>query len=202
MYITKPDNQTKKPPTCCLRDSLQNEKGSALVIALIIMVVLTLLGQIATRTSTTEIKIAANDKRHKLTFYEADGATELATELIEQNIEETGFDTLIMGTGNLIKIETPDFALNEIEEATTPSDTSRDFFLPSGYVAPQPHTNFKVGGQVDFVPGSALQMAAAYEGRGKSAAQGGTQIVYDVVTQRVGLQNSEAIVRIQWRHVN
>lgn len=202
MYITRPDSGTPQKPGCLPNEMLRNEEGSALVIALIIMVVLTLLGTVATRTSTTELKIADNNKWHKLTFYEADGATELATELIEQNIEEIGFDDLIMGTDNLIAVTTFDFALNEIEDATTPSDTNRDFFLPSGYVAPEPHTNFTVGGQVDFVPGSSLQMAAAYEGRGKSAAQGGTQIIYDVVTQRVGLQNREAIVRVQWRHVN
>jgi hypothetical protein len=202
MSITKRDNGIKQQTECRLGHAFRDENGSALLITLIILVVLTLAGVVATQTSTLEIKIAANDKQHKTTFYEADGATELATELIEQNIEETGFDTPVIGTGGLITVTSLDFGLNEIELATTASDTNRDFFLPSGYVADQPHTNFTVGGRVEFVPGSAIEMAAAYEGRGKSAAQGGTQIIYDVVTQRVGTLNSEAIVRIQWRHVN
>jgi PilX N-terminal len=201
MYITKPDNAIHKQTPCRLDHVFRDEKGSALIIALVLLVVLTLAGVISTQTSTVEIKIAGNDKQYKATFYEADGATELATELIEQNIEESGFDESTMGTDNLVSVITPDFALNEIDEATTPSDTNRDFFIPSGYVDPEPHTNFKVGGEPIFGVGSGLEMAAAYEGRGKSSAQSGVKIIYDVVTQRVGTQNSGAIVRIQYRYV-
>ena len=45
-------------------------------------------------------------------------------------------------------------------------------------------------------------MAAGYEGMGKGAAHGGTLMIYDIITQRVGDKNSESIVRVQWRHVN
>lgn len=190
-----------KPTACRLGPALRDENGSALIVALVLLVVLTLAGVIATKTSTTEIKIATNDRQHKIAFYDADGATELATELIEENIEETGFDNSTMGTGNLIEVTKLDFALNEMDEATTPSDTNRDFYIPSGYAAQEPHTNFKVGGEPQFGVGSGLEMAAAYEGRGKSAAQSGVKIIFDVVTQRVGTQNSGAIVRIQYRYV-
>ncbi len=189
-------------PVFCSNNIIHNEEGSALIVALVILIVLTFVGQIATRTSNMEMRIATNDKQHKMTFYEADGSTELATELLEQNIEELGFDQSTMGTGGLIEIDTPDFYLNEADLATTPSDANRDFVLPAGASANVPHTNFVVGGRAAFNEGGAIEMAAAYEGRGKSAGQGGTKVIYDVVTQRDGLKNSESIVRIQWRHVN
>ena len=52
---------------------LRNEKGSTLIVALMILVLLTLIGIAATNTSTTEIQIAGNDKAYKQAFYNADG---------------------------------------------------------------------------------------------------------------------------------
>jgi hypothetical protein len=196
-----------------LKDPVSDDRGSAIIIVLVILVVLTLLGQIATRTTTTEIEIAANDKRHRMTFYAADGATELASELLEQNIDELGFDgnpdfdpdpiDPNIGTfSNFIGINVVDFWRNGEDISSTPSDTNRDFFLPADYVAGEPHTNFTVGGDPEFAHGAGIMMAAGYEGMGKGSAHGGSLIAYEVITQRVGDKNSESIVRVKWRHVN
>ena len=67
---------------------VNNKRGSALVIALLMLVVLTLIGISATTTTTFELQIAGNDKLFKRAFYAADGATEMGGELIEQNIED------------------------------------------------------------------------------------------------------------------
>ena len=48
------------------------EQGSVVVIALMILVVLTLLGIMATRTSTIDIRIAANEISYKNNFYFAE----------------------------------------------------------------------------------------------------------------------------------
>ncbi len=42
------------------------------------------------------------------------------------------------------------------------------------------------GGQTKVLPGGALQMAAGYEGKGKSAAQGGVAKIYDIDSQFLG----------------
>lgn len=193
---------------------VSDNNGSAVVIVLVILVVLTLLGQIATKTTNTEMKIAANDKRHKVTFYDADGATELASELLEQNIDALGFEDGVdgfvadvddpeVGTFNgFIGVDYADFWRNEANEALTPSDDVRDFFLPADYAAGEPHTNFSVGGDPEFAHGAGIEMAAGYEGLGKGAAHGGTLAAYEIITQRVGAGKSEAIVRVKWRHVN
>lgn len=190
---------------------VSNDNGSAILIVVIILMVLTLLGLIATRTTNTEMKIAANDKRHRVTFYDADGATELASELLEQNIDTLGFDDTTPGFDSapdpdtifgFIGLELSDFWRNEENVATTPTDSNRDFFLPAGYGAGEAHTNFTIGGQPEFAEGAGIPMAAGYEGMGKGSAHGGTLMIYDIITQRVGDMNSESIVRVQWRHVN
>lgn len=64
----------------------QNEKGSAIVIALITLVAMTILGIIASMISQTETQIATNDMLYKKAFYSADGGAEITRELIEQSL--------------------------------------------------------------------------------------------------------------------
>jgi Tfp pilus assembly protein PilX len=185
----------------------RNDKGSSLVVALVILLSVAIVGMIALQLSTSEIRIAASDRNYKESFYAADGSMELASELLEQNIETIiGFKQNTFGETDgpvLIQIgEKKDFWTNPRSEATTPSQYNRDFFVVThGSIAEQ-QTNVKLGGQPETTQGAAIQMAAGYEGRGKSAAQGGSHLLYRINAQNVGRNNSEAIVRIEWRHVN
>ncbi len=53
---------------------LKNEDGIALITALMLLVLLTLLGMAATTTSVLEIQIAGNDRDYKQNFYRAETA--------------------------------------------------------------------------------------------------------------------------------
>ena len=55
---------------------LGNEEGSVIVIAFILLVVLTLIGIAATRTSETDIRIASNEIPYKQNFYVAEGGVQ------------------------------------------------------------------------------------------------------------------------------
>ncbi len=67
-------------------DPLQNENGIALIVALMLLVLLTLLGMAATTTSVLEIQIAGNDKTYKQNFYMAEAAAyEAAYEMAVEN---------------------------------------------------------------------------------------------------------------------
>ncbi len=55
---------------------LKNEKGVALIIALIMLLVLTLLGLSAVSTTIHETKIAGNERVYNNAFYAADGGIE------------------------------------------------------------------------------------------------------------------------------
>jgi hypothetical protein len=63
-----------------------------------------------------------------------------------------------------------------------------------------PLTTMSIGGAARFSKGSAIQMAAGYEGLGKGAGAGGASIIYDVYVRRYGLDNSEALHTIEWVH--
>ncbi|MDY6879684.1 MAG: pilus assembly PilX N-terminal domain-containing protein [Thermodesulfobacteriota bacterium] len=54
----------------CFR--LNNERGSTLIMALVLMVVLTIIGIAVTKTSRTEVQLAGNEKYYKEAFYNAD----------------------------------------------------------------------------------------------------------------------------------
>ena len=54
----------------CFR--LKSERGSTLIMALVLMVVLTIIGIAVTKTSKTEVQLAGNEKYYKEAFYNAD----------------------------------------------------------------------------------------------------------------------------------
>ena len=60
---------------------LTNEKGSVVVLALIMLVLLTLLGMAVTRTSSIEVQIASNDQQAVDCLYTAESADHYAVEL-------------------------------------------------------------------------------------------------------------------------
>lgn len=62
---------------------IKDESGVALVIALLIMVLLTILGTAAIMTSTTDVKIAANFKKSTNAFYAAEAGIEAGMDLLQ-----------------------------------------------------------------------------------------------------------------------
>ena len=55
-----------------------NEKGSALILALLVLVLLTLMGISATTTSTVGIQMAGSEKFYELAFYSAESGWQRA----------------------------------------------------------------------------------------------------------------------------
>ena len=85
-----------------------------------------------------------------------------------------------------------------------PSDTYRSVRIhddgPTGLDS-NPHTNIVAWGNTEYLPGSALQMAAGYEGKAKGAAGAGAIIKYELQSQHMGKGNSEAKIATNWYHV-
>jgi Tfp pilus assembly protein PilX len=190
---------------------LDNNRGSALVVALLMLVVLTLIGISATTTTTFELQIAGNDKLYKQAFYAADGATEMGGELIEQNIEDRDWDFGEDGVnppsednplnrGN-VRLESPNLYMNREPMDGIPTDANRDAVYPRTAADSAPHTNIKAVGNTTLSTGSAVQLIAGYEGKGKGAAGGGAWITYDVRAERRDVHDTEVRVLLGWRHV-
>ena len=53
-------------------DTIANDRGSALLIAMLVLVLLTLMGISATTTSTIEVQMAGTEKFHDMAFYAAE----------------------------------------------------------------------------------------------------------------------------------
>lgn len=62
---------------------IDNEKGSAIVFSLLILVVLTILGISSVTTSIIEMKIVHNEKIYQKNFYQAESAAMEAVKRIE-----------------------------------------------------------------------------------------------------------------------
>ena len=187
---------------------IRNESGGVLiVVSVMILALVTILGISSTKTSNIESKIAVNDHLHKMAFYGADGGTQTGIQVIEENIScPGGFNNEPTDINNMVRVSNRDFYTNPMPNATAaismcPSDTARDVYYPLAYASNEPHTNLRFFGRTRYTVGSAIHMAAGYEGRGKSAAAGGGEIVYQNHAQRIGIRNSESHVMVQWRHV-
>jgi PilX N-terminal len=190
---------------------LNNETGSLMVIAVVLLMLLTIIGLAITTTTSIELQIAGNDRIHKTTFYAADGATDVSSELLEQNLGcVTGFGETDSGPPPYADIGTIRvFNLNfwqntetyDATEESNVSETNRDFFFPATAGADSPHTNLNVGGDVRLSTGAAIQMVSGYEGKGKAVGAGGAYLAYNIFSQHLGVANSESIIQVQWRHM-
>ena len=183
---------------------INNSNGGVTIAALLILAVLTIIGISSISTSNMEVQIATNDKVHKMSFYAADGGSELGTELLELNIAcPSGFssDDLAIPATDITVVDA-DFWMQTAAPAApgdfpSDDDTVRDVLITS---AGGTHTNLSMFGVTVLGTGGAIQLAAGYEGKGKGAAGGGTALLYEIHSQHLGLANSESVVAIQWRH--
>jgi hypothetical protein len=187
-----------------IKQLANNNHGSVINIALFVIVLLALIAISAIKNSSTEIKISNNIKSEKVSFYNADGGTEIASELLENNIAcDDGFTETTPGNGaiieNSIQVDTVAFWKNLT--ATIPSDSNRDFYYPHNYSANESHINFKVGGNTDALDGSSNIMNSGYEGIGRSLARGGSFMLFDVYSQYVDSHGNKTNLAIQWRHL-
>ncbi len=190
-----------------------------MITTLIMLMLLTLIGVSMTNTTSVELLVAGSEKIHQKTFYAADGATEVASELTEQNVMcDAGFTA--NDNGELLINDDPDngirvtnlfFWMNDDDTPGNdpmPANDNRDFFFPDGYEGPSadegddaPHTNVTVQGTRFYSAGSAIQMVSGYEPLGTSSANGGGYKKFNIYAQHKGQNNSETIIHIQWRHV-
>ena len=59
---------------------LENEKGSVMILAVVMLMLLTILGIAVLTSSSIDTRIAGNELRHKLAFYAAESATAYVTQ--------------------------------------------------------------------------------------------------------------------------
>lgn len=208
-----------------MTDIHMNEDGFVLVTSMLILLVLTILGIAALRNTDIELQIAANDRRHKEAFYAAEAGAVLGSELVQQNVfcpdgfAQNGTTTLDGNTVTIADLEgfirvndqngnnSLDFYLNEIpvSDPTDPlcplcdSNLADVSFPIANLASGHETTHLYIGGGSYMMPGGSLQMAAGYEGKGKSAAGGGVYKLYEIYSRHQGMGNSESVILLGWR---
>ena len=193
-------------------DMVTNERGSLLVIALIVLMMLTLIGIAITTTASLELQIAGNDRLHKTAFYKADGGTEIGYQLLEQNLGcASGFSTdEITGSGSTQTVKVVNTAFWQNLDADIPDETLTDtgdpsfvhFFFPSGYTAEH--------APIPILPWAATPIclraapsrwSAATRARARAPAPAGRTFCMTCTPSTSGVVNSQSIIKVQWRHV-
>lgn len=76
--MQRSESKLRKPT-----EILQNEDGVAIIAVTMILVMLTIIGIATTNVSNTEVTIAGNQSVYQRTFYQAEGATIEAIDLLE-----------------------------------------------------------------------------------------------------------------------
>ncbi len=67
---------------------VSDEKGSTLVVTMLILVILTIISVSLSNTSRTEMQIASNDQFYKIAFHNADTGINVTSRLIEAFFQE------------------------------------------------------------------------------------------------------------------
>lgn len=205
------------------KSPLRNDNGSALVVTILIIAVTLVMGILATTSTMNELQIAGSDIQQKLAFYEADGATEYSAQLLEENIACSRFqeDPASVGQATIgdVRVEKLAFWVIErngegdTEETPDPRDDDEAnvaFFFPVGAAADEPRTEVFLAGNTGYLKGSAMQLAAGYEGIGKGSAGSGVGITYDIIHRRKVMEKqpdgtykdkTAASVTIGWGHI-
>jgi len=97
--------------------SIHNEKGSVIVVALIILTLLTILGISSTNTSNIEVRIATNSQDNQLDFYVADSGWKDAAMYLETQASVPAWKN---GVGTVVKNFSWNAGINDITYNGTP----------------------------------------------------------------------------------
>ena len=169
-----------------------SEQGSVLIVALFMLVILTLLGIMATTTTETEIHIAGNEKFHKIAFQNADSGIYSSPKVISGAFEGGAAPAW----AGVIYLDTPVSFYREIM-GFDPHDVAPDIGFTLGGHNITVDVN-RVGEEI--IPGGSAEFASGAEGVG-SGSSGGVGILYDMDSLGEGPSAALSNVNAMYRKV-
>lgn len=200
------------------------EAGYVLVASLVTLLLLTVLGIWASRTTSVELATARNEQIHQETFYQADAGAHLAERLIYHNMlcGNEGFDSgnvpvsmkfegggrdgspyIFWNDRKIRKQEEDDYnpATDEPWDNKNSANYTFQYFPDPDDKGKldRPHTNVLLGHEIEFKSGQGLLQSSGYEGFGSGAANVGYYTRYRIRSQHIGRLDSEYEVEVEWR---
>lgn len=113
--------------------SFHNEKGSVILVALIILALLTILGISSTNTSNIEVRIATNSQDNQLDFYVADSGWKDAAMFLES---QAGVPAWKNTAGSVVKNFSWNAGINDIAYGGAPPDPDFNALNPDSTLPP------------------------------------------------------------------
>ncbi len=162
------------------------ERGTVLITALILLVLVTLAGIIAVSGSLVDTQIAGNARRVTMAFEGAEGGVNLAIPIIEDTILNATLTPATVPTGPITGLDTADLEKEILGDTAAPADT----ITGSPDVTMASLAGVSVTTDIDrlytnAIAGGAAQFAMGYEGIGAGASGGGVGTIYRIQAQGV-----------------
>ncbi len=173
-----------------------NEEGMVLVMSIFMLALLSMIGVASMMTSTTEIDISANDKFHKIAFYNTESGMTVGTELIElMGGYDSVSDNYFYDDNNIIKVIDGSFLFEKKDVTASTGDWDKDNQTDSVHVGPdiQLLAPFNAIVDVDKVAVRPLAGGGAEFGSGAQGIGVATHRVIYNIDSVGGLPDSSAV---------
>jgi len=187
-----------------LKKNWRDEKGTVLIMVLILMAVMSIIGVTASTVSNTEIQISYNTKVSRMAFYAADGGMDVSAKVVGGLIEDAGTYTAALPTYLNVDAGLPDEIMGYTQETdaddrVTPTVSNPDLWQKVGVSTYAVDIDRDATGAQHMV-GGGVQFASGAEGVGAGSA-GGVLIYYDFASVGTSLANARSIIDARYRKV-
>lgn len=177
-----------------MKERCNNDNGFVLVACMMMLMVLTLVGLMATNSTIVELQVAGNDKVAKAAFYRSDSGIYTSPKVVRR--------TVVADPNQASEIQLA--AIDFINPADGSTETVNNFYRKiMGFDDLTTNIDFELGGEnvnVDIyrsgqenLPGGSVEFASGYEGIGHGST-GGIAILYDL--DSTGHEKGDGIARI------
>ena len=183
-----------------MKPAYSDERGMALISALLLIMIVSLMAVGISSDTSMDVRIAGYQKFKAISFGYAESGSNAATEILEENIFDTGWSSgggafayphkSASYTGD-ITINDGDFCLNANAANNTVIEMTGD--IVADIIIQRLLSMLATGG--------AIQQAAGYEGLGKGAGGGGVHVIYNFETRGQGSESAETLVGQHYRYV-
>lgn len=184
-----------------MRRIILNERGSVLLVSLLILLVLSLIGIQALNTTVIELAITTNDRTYKEALNAADGGNFVAIKVVSQALNESASPTLdalstleyIANDGTIdSNPPNPDSFYRELIGVDN-YENGADLRFP---ISPTANASVDVQRlQVINMAGGGAEFASSYSGVGVSGPKG---TIYGVRTTATAPNNATSRVYVQY----
>ena len=176
-----------------------------LISALLLLMIVSFMAVGMSTDTSMDVRIAGYQKYKAVSFGYAESAVNAATEILEDNIYESGWSGTDFPYPNLSHQYDP----AGTGSITILGSTNGSFYLNDNLATPTPtlamtgdiEASVVVQRLVTKLGQGATQMAAGYEMLGKGAAGGGIHVIYNLEAQGTGAGQARSDVGMHYRHV-